>query len=246
MWFTVLLVLAVSLPASAQTREEALHRTFQQAQGARFIVLFEGSQDEQLATRAVTMLEEAYERIGTLFGIFPQRTITAILYTEQQFQDITRAPAWAAAAYDGRIRVPVRGALEHPEELSRVLCHELAHAMIESIAPRGVPFWLAEGLAVMLEPDGGARTQAELARTPERLPFDRLARNFRQLSPAEARIAYAQSAAIARTLFDQAGAPTVVAILRDLAAGRAFDAAYEQRLSLPFEAFLASLAPEPR
>ena len=244
MWFRVLLALLVSLPASAQSRDEALHRTFLQAQGARFTVLFEGPQDEQLATRAISVLEEAYEHIGTTLGVFPQRTITVILYTQQQFQDITRAPAWAAAAYDGRIRLPVRGALERPEELQRVLCHELAHAMIEAIAPRGVPFWLGEGLAAMFEPDASVRTDAELARSPQRLPFHRLAHSFRDLSPEEARLAYAQSAAIVRTLIDEAGAPTVVAILRDLAAGRSFESAYEQRLSLPFEAFLGGLHPD--
>src|SRR5688572_332117 len=132
--------------------EEALHRDFFQSQGSHFTVLFEGPQDHPLATRALEVLEAAYFRIGTSLATFPERPITVVLYTQQQFQDITRAPAWAAAAYDGRIRVPIRGALAKPAELERVLSHELAHAMVHAIAPRGVPTWLSEGLAVMFEP----------------------------------------------------------------------------------------------
>ena len=76
------------------------------------------------------------------------------------------APVWAAAVFDGRIRVPIRGALAHPEELDRVLSHELAHAFVHSIAPRGVPVWLNEGIAMFFEPGGGVRADTRLANTP--------------------------------------------------------------------------------
>src|SRR5688572_1928485 len=187
MRIAALLLLLLPVALQGQARDEALHQTFQRAQGARFTVLFEGAQDERLATRALDVLEEAYERIGIALGAFPQRTITVILYTQQQFQDITRAPAWAAGAYDGRIRIPVRGALDRPEELRRVLFHELAHAMVESIAPHGVPAWLAEGLAATFEPDGTLRAQADLERAGRRLSFRRLTRSFRDLSADDAR-----------------------------------------------------------
>ena len=38
-------------------------------------------------------------------------------------------------------------------ELQRILRHELAHAIVQSVAPRGVPQWLNEGLAVLFEKD---------------------------------------------------------------------------------------------
>jgi hypothetical protein len=191
------------------------------------------------------VLEAAYFRIGTALATFPERPITVVLYTQQQFQDLTRAPAWAAAAYDGRIRVPIRGALAKPAELERVLSHELAHAMVHAIAPRGVPTWLSEGLAVMFEPQGVDWAQGALADAPGRVPFDRLTRSFGGLSAADARLAYAQSALIARKLFDEGGGHIVVAILKDLAEGQSFRAAFEQRLFLPYEAFAAGLAARP-
>ena len=242
--FLVLLALACPVPASAQTSDEPLHRTFQQAQGGRYTILFSGPEDYALATRAIEVLNDAYDRIASALLTFPPRTITVVLYSQQQFQDVTRAPTWAAGAYDGTIRLPVRGALERPEELARVLSHELAHAIIQSIAARGVPVWLGEGLAVMFEPQGTARLEAELAQSPRRLPFDRLARSFQSLSADEARIAYAQSAVIARTMFDEVGGPTVATILRDLAAGQTFEAAYERRLGLPFAQFADRFGPD--
>lgn len=93
-----------------------------------------------MARRAVELLESAYWRVGTALYTFPDRVITVVLYSALQFRDITRSPSWAAAAYDGRIRIPMRGALDHsPGELERVLTHELTHAIIRAIAPRAVP-----------------------------------------------------------------------------------------------------------
>jgi hypothetical protein len=247
MRLAALLGLALSLctaaTASAQDAEEALHQRFFQSQGAHFTILFEGPQDYELASRTLAVLEEAYFRIGTALYTFPAQPVTVVLYTQEQFRDITRAPAWAAGAYDGRIRIPIRGALNRPEELARVLSHELAHAMIQGIAPSGVPTWLNEGLAVTFEAGGVESAQAQLAISPRRLPFERLARNFKGLSGDNARLAYAQSAVMAQRLVDEGGGSGIVAILQDLAAGVPFERAYEQRLFLPFDTFAASLAP---
>lgn len=226
-----------------QARDEALQRTFFESQGAHFTILFEGPKDYDLASRALDVLEQAYFRIGTALYTFPEQPISVILYTQEQFRDITRAPGWAAGAYDGRIRIPIRGALEQPDELERVLSHELAHAMIQTIAPRGVPLWLNEGLAVTFEPHGREWADAELSRHQGRLSFDRLTRSFGTFSGDEARLAYAQSAVMARTLFDEGGGASMVAILKDLAGGQSLRTAYEQRLFLPYSTFTGAFDP---
>lgn len=222
-------------------REAALHNDFFQSQGSHFTVLFEGPADEELARLAIEILEAAYWRIATALSTFPERVITVVLYTQEQFRDITRSPQWAAAAYDGRIRVPVRGVREDTRELERVLAHEFTHALIQSIAPRGVPTWLNEGLAVLFEPTGDAWAEAQLAGSTTRLPLTRLAGSFAGLSTVEARLAYAQSAATVRALLDQGGAPAVVSVLQDIAGGETFAAAFERRMFMPYENFLASL-----
>jgi tetratricopeptide (TPR) repeat protein len=224
-------------------RESEVQSGFFQTQGAHFTVLFEGPADEALARRVTDVLEAAYWRVGTALLTFPERVIPVVLYTEQQFRDVTRSPAWAAAAYDGRIRLPVRGALEDPEELDRVLTHEFTHALVQSIAPRNVPTWLNEGLAVVFEPNGPAWMDAQLAGSSYRIPLQRLASGFERLSPSQARIAYAQSGGVVRAMIEQAGAPAVIALLQDLGRGDSFTAAFERRMSRSYAEFTSSLEP---
>ena len=222
--------------------EPSAEKGFFQSRSAHFTVLFEGPADEELARRAVDLLEDAYWRVGTALYTFPDHVITVVLYTEQQFRDTTRSPAWAAAAYDGRIRVPMRGALQQaPGELERVLTHELAHAMIRAIAPRGVPTWLNEGLAVMFEPQGGQWAADTLSSSSGRIPLDQLAGAFDKFSGNQARIAYAESANAARRLFDEVGGAGIVALLQDIARGVPLADAFERRMLTPYSAFAASL-----
>lgn len=199
----------------ALRREVAVHSDFFESRGTHFSVLFEGPADATLASRAMEILEAAYWRVSTALAIYPERTITVVLYTQEQFRDITRSPQWAAAAYDGRIRIPVRGADAGPRELERVVIHEFTHALVQSVAPRGVPMWLQEGLAVMFEPEGAAWSEGQLSNVSARLPLPRLTASFAALSGAEARLAYAQSSAMVRALFDSGGPLAVGAVLQD-------------------------------
>lgn len=225
----------------ALRREAALHNDFFASHGTHFTVLFEGPADEGLASLAIEILEAAYWRVSTALSAYPERMVTVVLYTEEQFRDITRSPQWAAAAYDGRIRIPARDATRDPRELERVLVHEFTHALVQSLAPRGVPLWLHEGLAVMFEPDGAAWTETQMSHATERLPLRRLADSFATLSGPEARMAYAQSAAMVRALFDGGGAAAVGAVLQDIARGDTFAAAFERRLFMAYDTFIASL-----
>jgi tetratricopeptide (TPR) repeat protein len=222
-------------------KDAATHSGFFRSHGAHFTVLFEGPSDEALARSAVDLLEAAYWRVGTALYTFPDQVITVVLYTQEQFRDITRSPGWAAGMYDGRIRVPMRGALARPEELERVLTHEFTHALVRSISPRNVPTWLNEGLAVLFEPEGLEWARGELSKTPTRLSAARLAESFGSLTGDEARVAYAQSAIAAHGLIELAGAAGVVALLQDLAQGEPFPAAFERRALLPFETFVEGL-----
>jgi len=226
----------------ALRREASLGNGFFQAQGAHFTVLFEGPADEQLARRAVELLEDAYWRVGGALTTYPEHLITVVLYTQEQFRDITRSPQWAAAAYDGRIRVPMRGALADPAELERVLTHEFTHALLLTIAPRNVPAWLNEGLAVLFEPRGREWLDAESVRSTRRIPLSQLAAGFGRLPAADARQAYVDSGVAARAVVDQMGASALVELLRDLARGDRFEAAFERRAGMTFDTFLTGVA----
>lgn len=190
----------------AWKKEAALHDGFVSRPGLRFNILFEGPAQQPIADRVTAVLETAYARVGKALNAYPPETVTAILYTQEQFHDITKSPSWAAAAYDGRIRIPVLGALRVPGELERVVTHEFVHAVLQSIAPRGVPTWLNEGLATYFEPVSHAWLEQRLRAAPATIPLARLEERFGELSGDEAVLAYAESLVAARVLVERLGA----------------------------------------
>jgi tetratricopeptide (TPR) repeat protein len=123
--------------ALAALRHDAeVHHTFSETRYDRLRVMFEGRSEEALAAQATKVFNSAFFRIGDTLGEYPSRTIVAVLYTEKQFRDVTRAPEWAGGQYDGRIRIPVAGAGQQPELFERVMTHELTHAVIAGIVRR--------------------------------------------------------------------------------------------------------------
>jgi hypothetical protein len=189
----------------AWKKEAALHDGFVSRPGVRFTVLFEGPAQQPVADRVLAALEAAYAGVGKALNAYPPETITAILYTKEQFRDITKSPAWAAAVYDGRIRIPVLGALRVPGELDRVVTHEYVHALLQAVVPRGVPMWLNEGLATHFEPTDHAWVRQRLRAAPAIIPLARLDQSFGQFDGAEAGLAYAESMVAARLLIERLG-----------------------------------------
>ena len=223
-------------------KEAELHDAFRLTMSTNFTVLFEGPAEESLASKALEVLEAAYWRVGTALFTYPPDVLTVVLYTQEQFRDITRSPGWAAGLFDGKIRVPVRGALEHPQEFERVLTHEFTHALVRSLAPRDVPVWLNEGLAGVFERGDLGWAEETVRDAKALIPLERLHGSFSGLSGADAKLAYAESALAARYLLDQAGAPPVVALLRDLGSGVEFSEAFSQRILMPYADFQATWA----
>ena len=222
---------------AAWRKEQLLVGRFSRSSGTHFTVLFEGPADEILARRIVDHLESAYLHVGESLTAYPTQSITVILYTTQQFQDITRTPAWAGGAYDGRIHVPVRGALQQVDQLDRVLTHEFVHAVVANIGGPAVPVWLNEGLATALEPGGVDRANAVLAAINVRPHLQQLQGSFAQLDAAEARVAYAYSTHAVRRMIELRGPQAVVALLRDLARGVDFSTAFGRRAEMRYDEF---------
>jgi tetratricopeptide (TPR) repeat protein len=218
-------------------REIDLHGRMRQAVSDHFTIAFEGPAEEALAHAALDSLDRAYWRIGAILGTYPSDPITVVLYTAEQFRDVTRSPAWAAGAYDGTIRLPVRGALEAPRELDRVLAHELAHAFVRTLAPRGVPVWLDEGIATALETGEPGEWEKAVADRHAAVPLGQLQRSFGGLSGNDAHLAYATSALAARRLIAEAGGAAVANLLRDLGEGAEFRAAFLRRTQRTFDDF---------
>ena len=179
------------------------NRGFVESRVDRFRVSFQGHADKRLAARATELLESAFWRIGKTLGAYPSDPVVVLLYTEKQFRDITLAPEWSGGIYDGRIRVPAAGAAQSPQLFERVLVHELAHAMIASLAPRGIPTWLHEGLAQHFEGDDAAAARRRLKAVGVVVPLRYLEGNFGRFTADQAMVAYDQSLVIVDTLIQR-------------------------------------------
>jgi len=222
-------------------READLHDRMRLTVGDFFTVSFEGAEDAEMASQALESLNRAYWRICDLFGAFPPKSVPVVLYSGEQFRDITRSPQWAAAAFDGTIRVPMRGAGEQAEDLDRVLAHEFAHALIRSLATRSLPTWLNEGLASVLESESLTWAEDRVVKAGRVPSLTALSNSFSKLSGADAQVAYAASALAARRMLDEAGGVAVANLLRDLGAGTDFETAFLHRVQRSFADFQASL-----
>jgi tetratricopeptide (TPR) repeat protein len=215
---------------------------FYEARGTHFSVLFEGPADDIAARRVVDVLEQAYLRVGQRLSTFPSDTVTVVLYTKQQFFDITRSPGWAGGYYDGRIKLPVAGLSQRTDELRRILEHEFVHALVSSLAKAGhVPVWLNEGLATMLEPDGLDWANQVLSADRRRLPFAQLEGSFAELTAEQSAIAYAQSAVAAKKLLDMRGPSAVMQMLQAVGRGTSFESAFQASTFTRYEEFVAAM-----
>ena len=217
-------------------QEAALHESFRRTLGGHFAVLFEGPAEEEAAAAAVDILERAYDSVGGLLQAFPAEPVTVVLYTQQQFRDITRTPGWSGGLFDGRIRLPVRGGLTDRREFERVLTHEYIHALVHSVAAGGVPAWLNEGLAAALETGGADRARKAIVRGTV-VPLSQLERSFASLPDSAVTGAYAGSALAVIDILDRVGPSRLMGLLGDLGAGADFDRAFTSWVQISFDDF---------
>lgn len=221
-------------------QEADLHSRFEQRFGDHFTVMFEGPAEAELADKAVAVLESAYWRVGTSLNTYPVDVIAVVLYTREQFRDVTQSPTWAGGLFDGRIRMPVHGALQNLREFERVLTHEFTHALVRSVAPRNVPTWLNEGLAVTFE-GSSAEVRARQRREAKTRPtLVSLEGSFSSLDRPSAVVAYAESGAAVQALLDLGGANALAGLLTDIGRGLPFAEAFERNMLTSYAEFRQS------
>jgi tetratricopeptide (TPR) repeat protein len=228
----------------AWRKETELQDTFSRSDTGHFTVLFEGAADNALAARVVKRLEAEYWRVGAALDAYPNRPINVVLYTQEQFRDITRVPSWSAGAYDGTIRLPVHGLAIPPASLERVLAHEFVHAVVNTMGGENVPVWLNEGLAMALEPGAGRDEEAVFTAMRARFPLHAIEGSFTTLSTAQATVAYAVSEHAVRRMIALRGAPAVALLVKALGNGAEFPAAFDQYMAMRYEDFDAMIARE--
>jgi hypothetical protein len=189
-------------------------------------------------------LEAHFSAIESELNYTPPEPIGVVLYTEEAFTDITRAPAWAGALYDGRIRVPVQGLKAVDAELSRSLKHELTHSFVAqktrsaciglaaSCANRA-PTWLQEGLAQWMEGFRSSHDAAGLVQIFEEghaIPLGQLEGSWVRLDRNTAHYAYAWALANMEYIIHADGMSDVDRLLGRIGEGMATEQALREVL----------------
>src|SRR5580692_1095861 len=136
-------------------RDKTEEESYREGETAHFALKYNGSATPDLARGILHVLEDDFRDLESQLDFTPPEPVGVILYTEQGFADITRAPSWVGALNDGRMRIPVQGLTSVTPELARVLKHELTHSFIGQKTHNRAPTWLQEGVAQYME---GRRT----------------------------------------------------------------------------------------
>jgi tetratricopeptide (TPR) repeat protein len=209
-------------------RESRAEAEFRQQDSNHFTLRYEGSRTaDALRSQMLETLEAEYNDLQNELGASPKNVFVS-LYTDQEFFDVTQAPAWSAALNDGKIRVPVSGVKSITPGLAAVLRHELTHSFIQQIAHGHAPTWLNEGVAQL---EQGLSTApfgprlAALYASGNQVPLNQLESGFTSYSPAEAAVVYAESLAAVEYIRSAYGMPDVARILQRIGEGQSVESA---------------------
>jgi len=215
------------------SREVDAEWDFVELQSRHFRVSFGDGEDRRTVKLLLDALEDAYDVVGAKFNYRPDDRTPVVLYTQSDFHGVTQTPDWAGAAFDGRIKIPVRGLTADDPNLPRVLRHEYAHSAIAQISGGHCPVWLNEGLAVWAEENDDADHTGWATRhvaDKELFALAQLRDSFTTLPADRVEVAYAESYLAVRSLIDRYGARKIPAFLVALgrvhSVGEAFASVY--------------------
>lgn len=179
----------------------------------------DGTHAADLAVDILNVLEDAYAELGSELAFYPDVSVPVLIYTKQDFANITRSPDWAGGVYDGKIRIPVGGMHTMTEPLAAILHHEYAHVLLHFMTNRNIPVWLNEGLAELF----GRRVFApplddfKAARNKGvTLDWDKLSGSFSALPGEDVRLAYQQSFAMVSFMVERYGWHKMTELLVEL------------------------------
>jgi len=214
-------------------RDKTEEESYKENESAHFQLKYNGTAEPTLAREVLHVLEAHYTRIESELNYTPPEPIGVVLYTQEGFADITRAPGWVGALNDGRIRVPVQGLTGVDPELSRVLKHELTHSFIQQKTHGRAPTWIQEGVAQWMEgkrSDENAAVLVQVYDSGRAAPLGRLEGSWMSLSGDVARYAYAWALANIEYIVDTQGMGDVERILDRIAAGGSTEDALKEVL----------------
>ncbi len=204
-------------------------------EGTRFLVRFDGGENAVAGHLTAMLLEEAYIKVGSELGYYPEDRIEAILYAKQEFYDTTKTPSWAGAIYDGKIKIPVGGITENTEALSRVVMHEYTHAVVQRLSKGKAPMWINEGIAQHEEGGTIENSKAKALVKGSEGVLKGLEGSFLDMRRQDADRAYALSLSATAYIIREFGVFSVRKILDELGKGLSLEAAISNTLFMSYE-----------
>jgi len=214
-------------------RDKTEEENYRENESAHFQLKYNGAAEPALAREVLHTLEGHYQQIESELNFSPPDPIGVVLYTSEGFADITRAPGWAGALNDGRIRVPVQGLSGVDSELSRVLRHELTHSFIQQKTHGRAPTWIQEGVAQWMEgkrSDESAAVLLQVYDAGQAAPLSQLEGSWMRLPGPMANYAYAWALANIEYIVQTQGMGDVERILDRLATGNTTEQAVREVL----------------
>lgn len=214
-------------------RDKAEEESYREGETAHFALKYYGGAAPDLARGILRALEDDFRDLESELDYTPPEQIGVILYTEQAFADITRAPGWVGALNDGRLRIPVQGLSRVTPELARVLKHELTHSFVGQKSHNRAPTWLQEGVAQWME---GRRSTSEAGVLVDMagrgmIPsLDAMEGSWMGLSGNSAAFAYAWALAVVESIIDSGGVSDISRLLDRVATAQSTEAAAQEVL----------------
>jgi tetratricopeptide (TPR) repeat protein len=215
------------------TRDKVEEENYRENESAHFQLKYNGTAEPGLAREVLHTLEGHYQQIESELNYSPPDPIGVVLYTQEAFGDITRAPGWVGALNDGRIRVPVRGLTGVDSELSRILRHELTHSFIQQKTHGRAPTWIHEGVAQWMEgkrSDENAATLLQVYDAGQAAPLGQLEGSWMRLPGPMASYAYAWALANVEYIVQTQGMGDIERILDRLGTGTSTEQALREVL----------------
>jgi tetratricopeptide (TPR) repeat protein len=226
-------------------RDKQEEENYRENESSHFTLRYSGAAEPGLAHEVLRALEMHFSAIESELNYTPPEPIGVILYTQQAFADITRAPGWVGALNDGRIRVPVQGLSQLTPELSRVLKHELTHSFVRQKTRATAPTWIQEGLAQWMEgkrSDASVDVLLRVYDAKQAISLADLQGPWMGLSNEVAAYAYAWALANMEYIIQVDGMSDVDRILDRMGAGTAAESAVREVLHSDYNDLIESTA----
>ncbi|MFH0925464.1 MAG: tetratricopeptide repeat protein [bacterium] len=220
--------------------EHNVEGRFERTVSSRFIIKYDGEKRTKLGEEILGVLEEGYSKICYDIGSFPKNEIVVVLYSAEEFRDVTQLHSWVEGVYDGQIKLPIGGVSEITLRIKSLLYHEVTHAIIYSLLNNNCPAWINEGLAQYEEGLDEQRFEDVLrgaVKTNKLIPLKELEGSFLGFDSTTAKLAYAESLSALLYIKQRYSIYDLQRIIKALARGEKIDAILKEILLVDYSKF---------